>query len=97
MEVHENPLANLSIEEIKGLFGALPENPYEGLELVNELEDPNYVAPASFDARTQWPNYIHEIRDQGRCGSCWAFGATEALSDRFTIATNGAVNLDFSP
>ena len=52
MEVHENPLSKFSPEEIKGLFGALPENPYEGLELVSELEDPNYVAPASFDART---------------------------------------------
>ncbi|KAK4710680.1 hypothetical protein R3W88_005193 [Solanum pinnatisectum] len=25
------------------------------------------------------------IADQGHCGSCWAFGAVESLSDRFCI------------
>lgn len=48
--------------------------------------NPNTAAdlPESFDARTQWPNCptIQEIRDQGSCGSCWAFGAVEAMSDR---------------
>ncbi|KAL0420198.1 UNVERIFIED_CONTAM: Cathepsin B-like protease 3 [Sesamum radiatum] len=28
---------------------------------------------------------ISQIKDQGHCGSCWAFGAVEALSDRFCI------------
>lgn len=53
--------------------------------------------PASFDARTQWPGCVHPIRDQAQCGSCWAFGASEALSDRFCIQTNGTVNVVLSP
>jgi len=46
--------------------------------------------PKQFDARKQWPNCptISEIRDQGSCGSCWAFGAVEAMSDRYCIASN---------
>jgi len=28
---------------------------------------------ANFDARQQWPGYIHPALDQGRCGSSWAF------------------------
>jgi C1A family cysteine protease len=27
--------------------------------------------PAHFDSREQWPNCVHNIRDQGQCGSCW--------------------------
>jgi len=53
--------------------------------------------PESFDARKQWPSFIHPIRDQAQCGSCWAFSGAEVLGDRFTIATNGKVNVVLSP
>eukprot|EP01013_Petalomonas_cantuscygni_P018723 TRINITY_DN36236_c0_g1_i1.p1 TRINITY_DN36236_c0_g1~~TRINITY_DN36236_c0_g1_i1.p1 ORF type:complete len:335 (-),score=31.82 TRINITY_DN36236_c0_g1_i1:181-1185(-) len=44
-----------------------------------------FSVPDSFDSRKQWPNCptISEIRDQSSCGSCWAFGAAESMSDRF--------------
>ena len=54
-------------------------------------EEQIQAAPATFDARTQWPNCpsISLIRDQSDCGSCWAFGAAEAMSDRICIGTKG--------
>lgn len=54
--------------------------------------------PETFDAREQWSNCptIGQIRDQGSCGSCWAFGAVEAISDRTCIHTNGRVNVEVS-
>ena len=47
--------------------------------------------PTAFDAREAWPecSSIRRVRNQGECGSCYAHGAAEALSDRFCIASRG--------
>lgn len=60
--------------------------PYKPLEKTVEL-------PAEFDWRTDpraanCPS-VKEVRDQANCGSCWAFGSVEAMSDRICIASNG--------
>ncbi|XP_056419824.1 cathepsin B isoform X1 [Hyla sarda] len=54
--------------------------------------------PENFDSRENWPNCptIKEIRDQGSCGSCWAFGAVEAISDRVCVHSNGKLNVEVS-
>jgi len=53
--------------------------------------------PVAFDSRTTWSTCIHAIRDQQGCGSCWAFAASEVLSDRFCIVSNKSVNVVMSP
>ncbi|MCP9265086.1 Papain family cysteine protease [Dirofilaria immitis] len=46
--------------------------------------------PKQFDARLQWPLCwsIHQVANQGECGSCWAVSAASVMSDRLCIATN---------
>jgi len=52
--------------------------------------------PTTFDLR-QNSNCISPIRDQGECGSCWAFASTQALTDRFCIAANDTIKRLLSP
>jgi len=85
-----------TIREAKKLLGALfSENSSLPVKSYGVIA-PNAI-PASFDARQQWPEYIHPIRDQQQCGSCWAFAASEAMSDRLAIASKGSVNKVLSP
>ncbi|VDO29492.1 unnamed protein product [Haemonchus placei] len=53
----------------------------------------NVSIPESFDAREEWKNCssITYIRDQSKCGSCWAVSAAEAMSDRICVQTRGNV------
>lgn len=85
-----------SKEYVKGLCGVI-KNPHALSLPVLEQGDIGAL-PKEFDAREQWPYCptIKEIRDQGSCGSCWAFGAVEAMSDRICIHSKGKVNAHIS-
>jgi len=87
-----------SEKSIKRLMGVRPEY-FAQHKLMKPIEhEVPKDLPDNFDARTQWPNCasIKEVRDQGSCGSCWAFGAVEAMTDRICIASKGAQNFHIS-
>ena len=54
--------------------------------------------PDEFDSRKQWSNCpsISLIRDQGSCSSCWAVAATEVMTDRICIHSNGVKQVNIS-
>jgi len=90
---HNEHFKNILLSVIKGMMGVrrvsttnLP---------VSRVSGDNEPIPDAFDSRANWPQCttIPEIRDQAACGSCWAFGAVEAMSDRICIHNGNVVHV----
>lgn len=77
-----NKFADVSSEEFKNL--------YLGLQITNasqcgEFSDDGLEAPDVLDWRLK--NVVTPVKDQGQCGSCWAFAVTETLESAYAIKT----------
>jgi len=75
-------------------MGTLQAPPSEFLAAKPPLTvEEKVTLPDNFDWRTDpraanCPS-LKEIRDQANCGSCWAFGSVEAMTDRICLASKG--------
>jgi len=50
-------------------------------------------------AGIDWQNTeaVSAVKNQGQCGSCWAFSATEAIESQLTLTSGGKYRVDLSP
>ena len=77
------------IRPLLGTYRSPPPKKYPFKKFNSKRND----LPENFDLREAFPNCesIKEIRDQSNCGSCWAFGAAETMSDRLCIHSNSTL------
>ncbi|CAH8429698.1 unnamed protein product [Schistosoma bovis] len=89
-----------TIEDAKLMMGVIMEDNNQRIKLRPTIRhnDVNIKLPKFFDSRKHWKNCpsIRTIRDQSSCGSCWAFGAVESMSDRICIHSKSKISVELS-
>lgn len=88
-EVGENDATQYTLEQLTGF--KMPEVMPENIPVADFPAMTNVSLPAKFDWRTEVG--LPPVRNQGGCGSCWAFATVGALECNIKIRDNKVVDL----
>lgn len=86
-----NHLADWYPEEYRGLLGFTPGSNHGGLENLGVHTPGGAALQASIDWTEK--GAVTPVKNQGQCGSCWAFSTTGAVEGAWQIATGKLVSI----
>ncbi|HTZ40930.1 MAG TPA: C1 family peptidase [Syntrophales bacterium] len=92
----ETSMTFLSADERVARLGlVLPTMATVAEEGMLTADPPIVGAPATLDWRNNGGSFVTPIRNQGGCGSCWAFATTAAL-ESVTLRVNNTPGIDLN-
>jgi C1A family cysteine protease len=88
-----NQFADLTAEEFKTQYtgGLTKQDNIYGASGCGTYTASNYAVPDSFDWRQH--GAVTPVKDQGQCGSCWAFSTTGSVEGAWAIKQGNLVSL----
>lgn len=93
----ETSVMKLPKEKRRALLGLIKGHEPEGEEPaeLSAAGEPLVGLPVTLDWRNNAGNWVTPVRNQGSCGSCWAFAAAAAL-ESYKLRLNNTPGLEFN-